>query len=102
MAITTSMLHIATAEMNRDPLSHLRTSAGWLPDSDRTSVTIVPELRYVGGIDGVDLLARNVSEQTMLWEHQVAALEQFIAALQANLERVRTALENRRTQERAI
>lgn len=102
MAHPWAAFNAAAQDMNRDPLSHCRMTAGLRADTDEILLVIVPTVQYRGTVGRVTLTDRNVSEQTVLWEHQVKALEHFVSVLQLALDRTREALEHRRQQERAL
>ena len=88
--------------LNDDPLTHLRTSVSWDIDTDGLRVRVVPNVAYSSVITAVELTESDASSETLLWGHQVKALEHFVAVLQLALDRTREALERRRQQERAL
>lgn len=102
MTVNVDEMMDATVELNRDPLAHCRITVGRVLDSDRIGVLITPSAVYHGVIEAASVMDRAVSSQTLLWEHQVKALELFVVVLQFALDRTREALEHRRQQERAL
>lgn len=102
MTVNVDEMMDATVVLNRDPLAHCRITVGQMLDSDRIGVVIRPTAVYQGIIEAASVMERAVSSQTLLWEHQVKALEHFVAILQLALDRTREALEHRRQQERAL